>query len=256
MPLDVVGDRHAVVSVQGEPSRDGELRPLGPALHNATPTRKAITFHDLRATACTWAAIRGDSELQIRGRSGHETLSVLRDYVRDAEAIKEGVGTVFPELPTCLLGLASGQCPRSVPATPSFVAKFERDTGFESPSTTGTSQRNFPARSENAPAGAEGDEEGLSRWERFDRAVERATSAAASTSGRRDASAEVARILRGIAKDAWADAVRNDRERTIEPVYDAIMAATAQHAHHVDVRAAAKCEVLKTSWTDCHETDD
>ncbi len=124
------------------------------ALHNATPTRKAITFHDLRATACTWAAIRGGSELQIRGRSGHETLSVLSDYVRDAAPIRRGsFGEVFPELPECLLGSVSRR-PESVPGvprTPTFIEKFERDTGFESPSTTGTSQRDFPRRSENEP---------------------------------------------------------------------------------------------------------
>ncbi len=103
------------------------------ALHNATATRKAMTFHDLRATAVTWAAIRGDSELQIRARSGHETLAVLSDYVREAAAIREGFGEVFPALPECLLRIGSER-PESVPRvprTPSFVEKFERDTGFE-----------------------------------------------------------------------------------------------------------------------------
>jgi hypothetical protein len=34
-------------------------------------TRKAITFHDLRATRPTWMAVRGDDALKIMQRGGH-----------------------------------------------------------------------------------------------------------------------------------------------------------------------------------------
>lgn len=75
-----------------------------PSLHNKSKTRKPIGFHDLRATACTWAAVRGDSPLKIMARSGHETLEVLMQYVRAAEAVRDGFGDVFPPLPECLIG--------------------------------------------------------------------------------------------------------------------------------------------------------
>ena len=47
-------------------------------LHTKAPTRKAITFHDLRATGLTWMAVRGES-------------------------IRDGFGQPFPTLPTALL---------------------------------------------------------------------------------------------------------------------------------------------------------
>jgi integrase len=39
------------------------------------PTRKAVTFHDLRATGVTWAAVRGDDPLKIKQRAGHRSFS-------------------------------------------------------------------------------------------------------------------------------------------------------------------------------------
>ncbi len=72
-------------------------------LHVATPTRKQITFHDLRATACTWMAIRGDDPLRIQQRAGHEDFDTTQIYVREAEPVREGFGSPFPPLPASLL---------------------------------------------------------------------------------------------------------------------------------------------------------
>ena len=69
-----------------------------PELFTTDKTRKAITFHDLRATGLTWMAIRGDEPLRIMQRAGHESFATTRLYVREAEAIREGFGEVFPPL--------------------------------------------------------------------------------------------------------------------------------------------------------------
>jgi integrase len=74
------------------------------ALHTTRKTTKRITFHDLRATGMTWAAIRGDDPLKIMSRSGHVTYSTMLTYVREAEVLKETgtFGEVFERLPECL----------------------------------------------------------------------------------------------------------------------------------------------------------
>lgn len=66
-------------------------------------TRKHITFHDLRATGLTWMAVRGDEPLKIMQRAGHTDFRTTQLYVREAEAVREGFGTVFPSLPESLL---------------------------------------------------------------------------------------------------------------------------------------------------------
>src|SRR5258708_17238088 len=63
-------------------------------------TRKAITFHDLRATGITWMAIRGDEPLRIMQRAGHDDFDTTQRYIREAEAVREGFGEVFPPLTT------------------------------------------------------------------------------------------------------------------------------------------------------------
>lgn len=76
-----------------------------PELFATTETRKRMTFHDLRATFCTWCAIRGDDPLKIRARAGHEDYETTLGYVRVAELLdRELVGEVFPALPETLLG--------------------------------------------------------------------------------------------------------------------------------------------------------
>lgn len=72
-------------------------------LHETTATRKAITFHDLRSTGITWLAIRGDDPLKIMQRAGHSDFKTTQGYIREAEAVREGFGEVFPPLPACLL---------------------------------------------------------------------------------------------------------------------------------------------------------
>ena len=72
-------------------------------LHTTDATRKAITFHDLRATGITWAAARGDEPLRIMQRAGHASFDTTRIYLREAENLAAGFGTVFPALPEALL---------------------------------------------------------------------------------------------------------------------------------------------------------
>jgi integrase len=79
-----------------------------PELHKPSPTRKAMTFHDLRATGATWMAVRGDDPLKIKQRCGHTTFQTTEGYIREAEAIREGFGDVFPPLPGALLGRSKG----------------------------------------------------------------------------------------------------------------------------------------------------
>jgi hypothetical protein len=67
-------------------------------------TRKALTFHDLRATGITWMAIRGDDPLKISQRAGHAGFATTAGYIREAEAIRDGFGDVFPSLPPALSG--------------------------------------------------------------------------------------------------------------------------------------------------------
>jgi integrase len=71
-------------------------------------TRKPITFHDLRATGITWAAVRGDSPLKIQARARHEVFETTLGYVREAEVRRDGFGQVFPPLPACVLGPRGG----------------------------------------------------------------------------------------------------------------------------------------------------
>jgi integrase len=67
------------------------------------PTRKWITFHDLRATGITWMAVRGDDPLKIKQRAGHAHLSTTEKYIRVAEELRPGFGAVFPPLPKALV---------------------------------------------------------------------------------------------------------------------------------------------------------
>jgi hypothetical protein len=77
-------------------TRAGETRA---DLFTTDKTRKAMTFHDLRATGITWAAARGDAPLRIKQRAGHESFSTTEIYLREAENLSAAFGEPFPPLP-------------------------------------------------------------------------------------------------------------------------------------------------------------
>ena len=81
-------------------------------------TAKQITFHDLRATGLTWMAVRGDDPLKIKHRAGHVDFKTTERYIRTAEAVREGFGTVFPSLPVGLLGEFVAGTNNVPPSTP------------------------------------------------------------------------------------------------------------------------------------------
>lgn len=41
-------------------------------------------------------AVRGDNPLKIKQRLGHTTVSTTEVYIREAEAVRDGFGEVFP----------------------------------------------------------------------------------------------------------------------------------------------------------------
>lgn len=119
-------------------------------------TRKAITFHDLRATGTTWAAIRGDDPLKIMHRAGHRDLATTTLYVREAENVRRGFGQVFPPLPAALglsQGLSHGTNDRREVPDQKAVARFgERDSnpGADLPPRARPAERH-PARPTEVP---------------------------------------------------------------------------------------------------------
>jgi len=72
-------------------------------LFKSDATRKAVTFHDLRATGITWCAVWGDDPLKIMQRAGHADFTTTQLYLREAENLAHAFGTVFPPLPADLL---------------------------------------------------------------------------------------------------------------------------------------------------------
>ncbi len=76
-------------------------------LHESDQTTKRLRFHDLRSTALTWAALRGDEPLKIQNRAGHRTFEMTQVYIRTAENLRDSgdaIGEPFPPLPGCLTG--------------------------------------------------------------------------------------------------------------------------------------------------------
>jgi integrase len=65
-------------------------------LHDPTETSRPITWHDLRASAATWMAVRGDKPLTIQQRCGHQAFTTTEIYIREAEVLVEGFGEPFP----------------------------------------------------------------------------------------------------------------------------------------------------------------
>jgi len=114
-------------------------------LHVTTAASRAITWHDLRASAATWMAVRGDKPLAIRQRCGHAAFATTEIYIREAEVLVDGFGEVFPALPAALVG-PPPESSRIVIPTRAIVAAAknkaiqERDTGLE-PATFGLGSR-------------------------------------------------------------------------------------------------------------------
>ncbi len=73
-------------------------------LHDRTPTSLPMTFHDLRSTGITWAAIDGLDGLKIMQRAGHANFKTTEGYLREAENLRQGFGLPFPALPASLRG--------------------------------------------------------------------------------------------------------------------------------------------------------
>jgi hypothetical protein len=51
--------------------------------------------------------VRGDSPALVMNRVGHEDWETMKKYLRQAEALVQGFGEVFPALPRSLLGGAA-----------------------------------------------------------------------------------------------------------------------------------------------------
>ncbi len=103
-------------------------------------TRKNITFHDLRATAATWAAVRGDEPIKLMHRLSHESITTTMMYVREAENVGESFGEVFPRLPASLIesigpGVSAGILPGRDALADDLESNSrtysERETGLE-----------------------------------------------------------------------------------------------------------------------------
>ncbi len=95
-------------------------------LFTTDATRKAITFHDLRATGITWCAVRGDDALKIKQRAGHSGFGTTEGYIREAENMRDGFGAVFPPLPAELL-----EHPKSFRGVSASVSAFRRRASQE-----------------------------------------------------------------------------------------------------------------------------
>lgn len=77
--------------------------PRRPELFDRQPGTKPLGFHDLRASGITWRAVRGDALQLVREHAGHKDIATTDRYIREADAIREGFGDVFPELPRNLI---------------------------------------------------------------------------------------------------------------------------------------------------------
>jgi integrase len=109
-----------------------------PELHTTTPTTKAMTWHDLRATGLTWMAVRGDDPLKIMSRAGHERFETTQRYVREAEAIRDGFGQPFPPLPPALLKAEPGaRLAQRLDRAPDSSTITAGRTGLENSKTAG-----------------------------------------------------------------------------------------------------------------------
>ena len=83
-------------------------------------TRKAMTFHDLRATGITWRVVRGDNHMDVRDHAGHSTITTTEGYIRTANGLRgPWFGTPFPPLPLALYGSTPPNPEPPLPPEPS-----------------------------------------------------------------------------------------------------------------------------------------
>jgi hypothetical protein len=62
-----------------------------------------VRYHDLRGSAATWMAMRGDADTDIMERLGHRSFTTSLGYIRRGCQLARAFGDVFPPLPECLL---------------------------------------------------------------------------------------------------------------------------------------------------------
>jgi integrase len=74
-----------------------------PDLFARDATRTPMTYHDLRATGITWAAVRGEAPFKLHAFAGHKSVSTTEKYIRRAATLGRSIGEVFPQLPVSLL---------------------------------------------------------------------------------------------------------------------------------------------------------
>jgi integrase len=111
--IELPDDRHLARALRGILKKAGIDRP---ELFASDATRKNMTWYDLRATGITWLAIRGEDPLKIMARAGHEDFATTQGYIREAEAVREGFGVVFPPLPPTLMEGGEGTANMAPPA--------------------------------------------------------------------------------------------------------------------------------------------
>lgn len=99
--IELPDDRHLSRGLRAILRRVGLKRE---ELHARSATQKNLRWYDLRATGITWMAIRGDDPLKIMSRAGHADFKTTQIYIREAEQVREGFGTVFPPLPSEIIG--------------------------------------------------------------------------------------------------------------------------------------------------------
>lgn len=124
---------------RGELARAGVDRP---ELFMSNTAQKQARWHDVRASTATWQAVRGDSQLGIMGRMGHEDVKTTLEYVREAEQVRANFGTVFGPIPACLFeGLVSPR-PAGIVGAPSI----RMDAGMDVAAKHGGAKQSVKSR--------------------------------------------------------------------------------------------------------------
>jgi integrase len=85
-------------------------------------TTMPLRFHDLRASAITWWAVRGDEPIHVMQRAGHTSFATTQLYLGEAQSLKVGFGEPFPALPPGLLRPPAQQV-REVPGGPGDLTR-------------------------------------------------------------------------------------------------------------------------------------